>query len=71
MLVSKTILVAGATAAALSLAASANAEPVKNYHLFRPTSLAAVARQAPPPASDMNYYGGPVFSDVKVERHVE
>jgi hypothetical protein len=67
MSISKRLVAAGAAAAALALAVSANAGPAKNYHLFRPTSLQAVARQAPPPASDMNYYGGPVFSSVKVE----
>jgi hypothetical protein len=66
MFVSKYLLAAGTAAATLTLAVSANAGPAKNYHLFRPTSLEAVARQAPPPASDMNYYGGPVFSNVKV-----
>ncbi len=66
MSISKRLLAAGAATAALTWAVSVNAGPAKNYHLFRPTSLQAVAKQAPPPASDMNYYGGPVFSDVKV-----
>jgi hypothetical protein len=65
---SRLILAAGAAAATLALAASANAQStVKNYRLFRPTSLQAVKAQPLPPASDMNYYGGPVFSNVKVE----
>jgi hypothetical protein len=65
---SRLILAAGAAAATLALAASANAQSsVKNYHLFRPTSLQAVKAMPLPPASDMNYYGGPVFSYAKVE----
>jgi hypothetical protein len=62
------ILAASAAAAAtICLAVSASAGSAKNYHIFRPTSLAAVAKQPAPPASDMNYYGGSVFSNVKVE----
>ena len=60
------LLVAGTAAAALTCAVAAAAGSLKHYRLFHPTSLQAVARQALPPASDMNYYGGPVFADVKV-----
>jgi len=69
MSISTCVRAASAAAVALALAVSANAEtpkPVQNYHLFRPTSLDAVKKQPLPPPSDMNYYGGPVFSDVKV-----
>jgi hypothetical protein len=66
MFLSRHLLAAGA-AAALTLAASANAGPVKHYHIFPATSFEALARLPVPPASDMNYYGGPVFSNVKVE----
>lgn len=62
----KHLFMAGLALAAVTPTVSANAESGKNYHFFRPTSLQAVAKQARPPASDMNYYGGPVFSDVKV-----
>jgi hypothetical protein len=61
------LAVSAAAAATICLAVSASAAPAKNYHIFRPTSLAAVAKQPVPPASDMNYYGGSVFSNVKVE----
>jgi hypothetical protein len=57
-------MAATAMAAAL-IAASANAGPAKNYHIFRPTSFTDVAAQVPP-AGDMNYYGGSVFSSVKL-----
>ena len=63
----KFLMTGAAAIAALSMAASATAGPTKNYHLFRPTSLAAVAKQPVRPDTDMNYYGGPVFSNVKVE----
>lgn len=63
---SKQSLAAGAAAAALTMAASANADPAGHYHIFKPTSLAAVAKQVPPPSGDMNYYGGSVFSSVKL-----
>ena len=65
MSLSRSLLAAGAAAAALTLAVSATAGAPKHYHIFRPTSFAALKKQ-PPPASDMNYYGGPVFSNVKV-----
>jgi len=58
---------AGAAAATLVVTASAHAGPAKNYHLFRATSFAALAKRPVPPDTDMNYYGGPVFSNVKVE----
>jgi hypothetical protein len=54
-------------AASLMLAASANAAPPQHYHIFPATSFESLARLPVPPASDMNYYGGPVFSNVKVE----
>ncbi|HEX3429741.1 MAG TPA: hypothetical protein VHT03_02550 [Rhizomicrobium sp.] len=66
MFVSRHLLAASA-AAVFALAASAHARPVKHYHIFPATSFESLARQPVPPASDMNYYGGPVFSNVKVE----
>lgn len=54
-----------ATASMLALAFPANAG-APNYHLFRATSFESLAKRPPPPASDMNYYGGSVFSNVKV-----
>jgi len=66
MPVSRYLLGMTAAAAAFTVSFSANAGPAKNYHIFRATSFEALAKQTPPPASDMNYYGGPVFSDVKV-----
>jgi hypothetical protein len=54
-----------AVSAAALMAASANAGTAKHYHIFRPTSFKDVARVAPP-AGDMNYYGGSVFSNVKL-----
>jgi hypothetical protein len=57
---------AACAAAALMTAASANAETVKGYHIFRATSFESLAKQVPPPALDMNYYGGSVFSSVKL-----
>src|SRR4051812_19554618 len=62
----KSLVAASAAAAAFSLAVSANAGPVKHYHLFRATSFESLAKQPAPVSGDMNYYGGPVFSDVKV-----
>jgi hypothetical protein len=62
----KSLLAAGAAIAALSVAGSASAGPAKNYHLFRPTSFESLAKQPAPVGGDMNYYGGPVFSNVKV-----
>jgi hypothetical protein len=59
-------MAATAMAAALTAAASANAGPSKAYHIFRPTSFKDVAAQPAPPAGDMNYYGGSVFSSSKV-----
>jgi hypothetical protein len=66
MSVSKTLMGATAVAAALTIAASANAGTSKGYHIFRPTSFKDVATKVPPPAGDMNYYGGSVFSSMKV-----
>lgn len=63
---SKHVLAAGAAAAALTLAASANAGPNKQYHVFKPTSFQALAKQPVPPSGNMFYYGGSVFSDVKL-----
>src|SRR5690348_3796927 len=71
----KSLLAAGAAAAAICLVASADAGPVKHYHLFRATSFESLAKEPAPTGGDMNYYGGPVFANVKVEtvmwnRHV-
>lgn len=69
MFVSKRVLAASAAAATLALAVCASAQPVKvsgNYHIFPATSFKALAKLPAPPPSDMNYYGGPVFSAVKV-----
>lgn len=62
----KGLLAAGAAAAALILAASADAAPVKHYHIFPATSFESLAKQPAPASGDMNYYGGSVFSSVKV-----
>jgi len=67
MSVSQSLLTASVVGAALTLAVSANAAPPNNYRIFPATSFEALKKQPPPPASDMNYYGGPVFSNVKVE----
>ena len=74
MFVTTCVRAAGAAAitAAITavLALSANAQSAKvsgNYHIFPATSFEALAKRPAPPPSDMNYYGGPVFSDVKVE----
>jgi hypothetical protein len=64
MSVRKRILTASVAATAIALAASANAKPVKSYHIFPMTSFNSEFVQ--PPASDMNYYGGSVFSKVNV-----
>ncbi len=53
-----------AASTALVLGASANAGTVKNYHVFPRTSFSSEPNI--PPASDMNYYGGSVFSSVKL-----
>ncbi|MBV9991342.1 MAG: hypothetical protein JOZ72_08605 [Alphaproteobacteria bacterium] len=69
MLVSKCIRAAAAAAIVLGLSASAHADPsktAKHYRIFPATSFASLAKRPLPPPSDMNYYGGPVFSDVKV-----
>jgi hypothetical protein len=66
MLFSRHFLAAGAAAAALALAVSANAGSPRHYHIFPATSFESLAKLPLPPASDMNYYGGPVFSNVKV-----
>ncbi|MFL5236261.1 MAG: hypothetical protein ACJ8EL_01390 [Rhizomicrobium sp.] len=57
---------ATAVAVVLAAAASANAQPAKNYHIFPMTSFASRNAHVQPPASDMNYYGGSVFSSVKL-----
>ncbi|HEX3945199.1 MAG TPA: hypothetical protein VHW69_14030 [Rhizomicrobium sp.] len=67
MSVTARLLATTATAAALTLAVSANAGTSKHYHIFKPTSLKDVAAQVVPPALDMNYYGGSVFASSKVE----
>lgn len=70
MSVSKCVRAAGAAAIALFLAVPANAEPAgdsKHYHIFPATSFASLAKRPQLPPSNMNYYGGPVFGDVKVE----
>ena len=59
-------LATGAVAAVLTLAVSANAGTIKHYHIFPATSFESLAKLPVPPASDMNYYGGPVFANVKV-----
>lgn len=53
-----------ATSAALIATAPANAKMPKHYRIFPMTSFNS--RPAVPPAGDMNYYGGPVFSKVNV-----
>jgi hypothetical protein len=59
-------LTAGTALAAVLLASSASAQAFKHYHIFRPTSFKDMAAHVPPPAGDMNYYGGSVFSSSKV-----
>ncbi|MBV9062181.1 MAG: hypothetical protein JOY77_04520 [Alphaproteobacteria bacterium] len=57
----------GATAlvSLFALGGPAAAEAAGHYHIFPATSFAS--RNMPvPPASDMNYYGGSVFSSVKL-----
>ncbi|MBV8976933.1 MAG: hypothetical protein JO261_07850 [Alphaproteobacteria bacterium] len=54
---------------ALAMTASAAAQPASpsgNYHIFRATSFATLAKRPAPPPMNMNYYGGPVLSDAKV-----
>jgi hypothetical protein len=58
------MLTASVAAAAIALAASASAQPAKYYRIFPMTSFNSEFVQ--PPASDMNYYGGSVFSEVEV-----
>jgi hypothetical protein len=68
MLTCKGLLAIGAAAAAtLAFTISADAASPKAYHLFRATSFQSLAKRPEPPPSNMNYYGGPVFSNVKVE----
>jgi len=64
MSVSKSLLAASALGTALSFAVSADAGTVKHYHIFPMTSFNSARVQ--PPAGDMNYYGGSVFSSVKL-----
>jgi len=66
MSISKCLLAANAAAIALAFTPSANAGPSGNYHLFKATSFKSLAKQPARPDTDMNYYGGPVFSNVKV-----
>ena len=61
------LLAASAAAAAFAIAASADAGTAKNYKIFRATSFESLAKQPPPPAGDMNYYGGKVFSNVVLQ----
>jgi hypothetical protein len=58
---------AAATALIILAASSANAAAPKHYHIFPATSFESLKKLPLPPPSDMNYYGGPVFSNVKVE----
>jgi len=63
-------MAAAAAALSLALAGPAGAGPAKtakHYHIFPATSFSSLAKRPLPPPSDMNYYGGPVFSDVKVK----
>ena len=62
----KSFMAAGAAIAALIMTGPATAGPAKNYHIFRPTSFESLAKQPAPASGDMNYYGGSVFSNVKV-----
>ncbi|HEY2444846.1 MAG TPA: hypothetical protein VGI20_03825 [Rhizomicrobium sp.] len=58
------IAAAVCAAAALTLAGSANAKSPKHYRIFPMTSFNS--KFVVPPASDMNYYGGSVFSKVNL-----
>lgn len=53
-----------ATSVSLIATAPANAKMPKHYRIFPMTSFNS--HLAVPPAGDMNYYGGPVFSKVNV-----
>jgi hypothetical protein len=66
MSLSRLFPAASTVAAAFALVVSASAGPIKHYHIFPATSFESLAEMPLPPASDMNYYGGPVFADVKV-----
>lgn len=55
---------AACSAAAFTFAGSAQAAPLKHYHIFPMTSFKST--QPVTPAGDMNYYGGSVFSSVKL-----
>ena len=66
MPVSKRFFATSVAALALAVASSAHAGPSGNYHLFRATSFASLAKQPAKPDTDMNYYGGSVFSNSKV-----
>ena len=64
-----------ASAAMFALAGSAEAQSMSHYHIFPATSFQSLAKLPAPPPVDMNYYGGPVFANVKVvtvmwNRHV-
>ena len=62
------ILAVTAMAFGLGSAASVHAgATAKHFHIFRATSFESLAKQPPPPAGDMNYYGGKVFSNVVVQ----
>jgi len=70
MAVSNCVRAASATVIVAAFAASAHAGPASNskhYHIFPATSFETLAKRPLPPPSNMNYYGGPVFSNVKVE----
>ena len=58
----RTLVISAATA--LALAGSAEAAQPKHYHIFPRTSFKSPP--VAPPAGDMFYYGGSVFSNVKV-----
>src|SRR5579864_7984609 len=58
------LVAALATGAVLAAAASADAKMPKHYRIFPMTSFNS--RIPAPPAGDMNYYGGSVFSKVNV-----
>jgi hypothetical protein len=66
MAVSKSLLATGVAAVAFVFAASANAGASGSYHPFKATSFKSLAKQPVRPDTDMNYYGGPVFSNAKV-----
>jgi hypothetical protein len=58
------MMAAALATTALVAAAPANAKTPKHYHVFPMTSFNSTFVQ--PPASDMNYYGGSVFSKANI-----